>query len=193
MATTHQCEPPFIPNSLRSCGLSSFWLKHLALVAPAVAGFATFADRKTMATVPPEAVEEWFQLMPNLLSSEGWAVALARPKANLSHTACPWGGHLIRFNLKDLTIQNPPEKTCNILVRPEVRALFQKVCPMKGNEVTSHEFIAPGEAILTSSTSWKLLRLVTVLFGDIAGAAMDVDVEATAVFLSGFPLCHFNS
>ena len=29
--------------------------------------------------------EDWMQLVPNLLSSEGWSMALARPKANLSH------------------------------------------------------------------------------------------------------------
>lgn len=32
--------------------------------------------------------QDWFQVMPNLLSSEGWGMALARPKASLSH--CDW-------------------------------------------------------------------------------------------------------
>ncbi len=35
-------------------------------------------------------------------SSEGWEVALARPLAKLSHCSCPWGGHLIRFDCKDV-------------------------------------------------------------------------------------------
>lgn len=65
----------------------------------------------------PFHVQEWFQLMPHLLSSEGWAVALARPKAKLCHRTCPWGGHLIRFNLKGITIQNAPAKTSHVLVR----------------------------------------------------------------------------
>ncbi|CAK9014352.1 unnamed protein product [Durusdinium trenchii] len=122
-----------------------------------------------MMATRPESVEEWFQLMPHLLSSEGWAVALARPKAKLCHRTCPWGGHLIRFNLKGITIQNAPAKTSHVLVRPEVRALFQKECPMSGNKLDGHEFVRPGEAILTTSTSWKLMRLCTVLFGDVAG------------------------
>eukprot|EP00913_Durusdinium_trenchii_P002322 g2144.t1 len=113
--------------------------------------------------------KEWFQLMPHLLSSEGWAVALARPKAKLCHRTCPWGGHLIRFNLKGITIQNAPAKTSHVLVRHQVRALFQKECPMSGNKLDGHEFVRPGEAILTTSTSWKLMRLCTVLFGDVAG------------------------
>ena len=30
--------------------------------------------------------QDWFQVMPNLLSSEGWGMALARPKASLYRT-----------------------------------------------------------------------------------------------------------
>jgi len=119
--------------------------------------------------VRPESVEDWFQVMPNLLSSEGWGMALARPKASLSHCTCPWGGHLIKFNLRSITIQNAPEKTSNILVRPEVRFAFQNLCPMNGNKISDCDFIAPGEAVLRSATSWRLMRLCSVLFGDIAG------------------------
>ena len=96
-------------------------------------------------------------------------MALARHKASLSHCTCPWGGHLIKFNLRSITIQNAPEKTSNILVRPEVRFAFQNLCPMNGNKISDCDFIAPGEAVLRSATSWRLMRLCSVLFGDIAG------------------------
>ena len=111
--------------------------------------------------------QDWFQVMPNLLSSEGWGMALARPKASLSHCTCPWGGHLIKFNLRSITIQNAPEKTSNILVRPEVRFAFQNLCPMNGNKISDCDFIAPGEAVLRSATSWRLMRLCT--FAQIRG------------------------
>ena len=55
--------------------------------------------------------------MPELMSPEGWDTALARPKAQLSHRTCPWGGHLIKFDFKGITLQNPPSKTGNIFVR----------------------------------------------------------------------------
>lgn len=109
------------------------------------------------------------QLVPNLLSSEGWSMALARPKANLSHCTCPWGGHLIKFTLKSISVEDAPLKTGNILVRPEVRAAFQHLCPLGGNKIKECEFISPGEAVLQAQTSWRLIKLCSVLFGDVAG------------------------
>lgn len=51
------------------------------------------------------------------MSPEGWSLALARPQAELSHRTCPWGGHLIKFDFKGITLQNPPSKSGNIFVR----------------------------------------------------------------------------
>lgn len=96
-------------------------------------------------------------------------MALARPKANLSHCTCPWGGHLIKFTLKSISVEDAPLKTGNILVRPEVRAAFQHLCPLGGNKIKECEFISPGEAVLKSQTSWRLMKLCSVLFGDVAG------------------------
>lgn len=36
---------------------------------------------------PLRGLQDWCQQLPNLLSAEGWAVALARPKGNLTHCA----------------------------------------------------------------------------------------------------------
>eukprot|EP00435_Cladocopium_sp_Y103_P044733 s604_g12.t1 len=93
--------------------------------------------------IPPLAVEEWFQAMPEVLTSVSWSLALARPKAQLWHRSCPWGGHLIKFDtwphhfwdttcgqsddLKGIQIRDAPEKTGNLIVRPEVRAVASGV------------------------------------------------------------------
>ena len=72
--------------------------------------------------IAPLAVDEWFQAMPEVLTPVSWSLALARPNAQLGHRSCPWGGHLIKFDLKNIQIQDAPEKTSNLIVRPEVRA-----------------------------------------------------------------------
>eukprot|EP00913_Durusdinium_trenchii_P034670 g32433.t1 len=97
------------------------------------------------------------------------------------HSSCAWGGHLLKFELKDLTIQNAPEDPAQILVRPEVRALHQDTCPLNGVKVgSSVGFVAPGEAIVEASIAQEAtMKLCSVLFGDtglgqdMAGQVMD--------------------
>mmetsp|Transcript_9780 Transcript_9780/g.11859 ORF Transcript_9780/g.11859 Transcript_9780/m.11859 type:complete len:150 (+) Transcript_9780:98-547(+) len=118
-----------------------------------------------MACVAPLAVEDWFQAMPDVLSSPSWSLALARPKAQLWHRSCPWGGHLVKFDLNGIQIKDAPEKTGNLIVRPEVRATMQ----IGGETMINRlEFVAPGEAILVGRTCNFLFRLLNVLFGDIS-------------------------
>jgi len=120
----------------------------------------------------PEGVEDWFQVLPNLWASEDWEVALARPLARLTHCRCPWGGHLIRFEIKDVIIENPPEKTGQIIVRPEVRAAYHDRIPLTGTKMICESFFQPGEATLKGQTSTKLMRLCAVLFGDLGGSSV---------------------
>lgn len=117
----------------------------------------------------PEGVEEWFEIPGLVWSDEGWEVALARPLAKLQHRSCPWGGHLIRFSVKHLVINNPPEKTGNILVRPEVRAAYHDRIPLTGTRMCLERVLQPGEAVLRGQTSTKLMRLCVVLFGEMSG------------------------
>ena len=123
--------------------------------------------------VRPEGVEDWCQLMPNLLEEEGWTTALATEDASLTHTCCPWGGHLIRFELKNITVKDAPEKTGNIMVRPEVRSLLHEQFPINGIRVESMEVKGPGEAIVQGSMSWSVVRLCGVLFGDMGTQVMN--------------------
>jgi len=120
----------------------------------------------------PESVEDWCQFMPNLLQEEGWKTALTTEGAKLMHGSCPWGGYLIKFALKGLTVHDAPADSSKVLVRPEVRSLLQGQCPTPGLNVQSLDVVAPGEAIVQASTSWSM-RLWSVLFGDMMGQVMD--------------------
>ncbi|CAL1140009.1 unnamed protein product [Cladocopium goreaui] len=123
--------------------------------------------------VRPESVEDWCQIMPNLLEEEGWKTALAQEGSALMHSSCPWGGYLIKFELKGLTVHNAPADSSKVIVRPEVRALLQGTCPIPGISVQSLDVMAPGEAVVQASTSWSIMRLCSVLFGDMVGQVMD--------------------
>ena len=119
--------------------------------------------------IAPLAVDEWFQAMPEVLTPVSWSLALARPNAQLWHRSCPWGGHLIKFDLKNIQIQDAPEKTSNLIVRPEVRAAESGVKGVAAETLINRsEFVAPGEAILEGRTCSFLFRLCNVLFGDIS-------------------------
>ena len=101
--------------------------------------------------VRPESVEDWCQIMPNLLEEEGWKTTLAQEGAALMHSSCPWGGYLIKFELKGLTVHNAPADSSKVIVRPEVRALLQGTCPNPGITVQSLDVVAPGEVVVQGS------------------------------------------
>ena len=122
----------------------------------------------------PESVQDWCQFMPNLLEELGWKKALETEGSSLMHSTCPWGGHLIKFALKGLTVHDAPSDSSSVIVRPEVRSLLQGQCPIPGINVQSLDIIAPGEAVgVSASTSWSIVRLCSVLFGDMVGQVMD--------------------
>ncbi|CAK8993718.1 Phosphoenolpyruvate carboxylase [Durusdinium trenchii] len=124
----------------------------------------------------PRTMEDWLYVLPDCVSSESWTVATSQPKAQLLHRPCPWGGHLVKFDLKRIEIADAPENTANLIVRPEVRAAMSGMCApgisgFQGSHTTirSSEFVAPGEAIIESKTSSWLMHLCAVLFGEMSG------------------------
>ena len=123
--------------------------------------------------VRPERVEDWFHLAPGLLSQDGWETSFARPLSTLSHCVSPWGGHLIRFSYQDITIADAPENTAGVVVRPEVRAWVHSANPSPGSSFEVLNQLAPGDAVVKRWASWRLLRLCSVLFGDLAGHFMN--------------------
>lgn len=108
----------------------------------------------------PRRVEDWFDAVPNLLS-EDWDTEVEKPQATLSHLACPWGGRLIRVAVAGISVSDAPMKKSHVLVRPETRAAFGSGSLL--------EHLAPGEAVLRRWADWGLLRLCSILFGDMAG------------------------
>ncbi|CAK9047962.1 unnamed protein product [Durusdinium trenchii] len=129
----------------------------------------------------PESVEDWCQLMPHLLEENGWNKAMVTSDAALMNTSCPWGGHLIKFELKEITIHEAPADPANVMVRPEVRSLHPDQCPINGITVNSVDFVVPGEAVVEATSSWSIVRLCAVLFGDMAGQVMDYFFDAGSV------------
>lgn len=109
------------------------------------------------------SVDDWCQVMPNLLEHEGWCKASESADASLMHSPCPVGGHLVKIEMRHLLVQNAPENSSQLLVRPEVRGLQDGSC---------QNLLAPGEAV-TGKESWAKLKLCSVLFGDVSGEIMN--------------------
>ena len=53
--------------------------------------------------------EDWCDFMPNLLVADGWTLASTAAGSKLMHSSCPWGGHLIKFELNNITVKNAPK------------------------------------------------------------------------------------
>ena len=138
----------------------------------ALAASARASSNPDMA-LRPESVDEWCQFSPNLFEAEGWTVALATEEATLMHSSCSWGGQLLKFELKDLLIEDAPHDPSHVIVRPEVRALHQEQCPTSGIQEQSVDLVAPGEAVTEAVSSWGIVKLCSVLFGDMAGQVMN--------------------
>lgn len=51
----------------------------------------------------PRAVEGWIPgPVQAMMADTDWELAASRPDASLFYRACPWGGHLIKIDLKKL-------------------------------------------------------------------------------------------
>ena len=101
------------------------------------------------------------------MSDEQWEVATKTPEAVLSHRSCPWGGHLIKIESKNVFVENPPEDPCNIFVRPEVRYLSDGPLDVK---MGYRETYAPGDALLERMESMWIVKVASVLFGYCQGS-----------------------
>mmetsp|Transcript_41248 Transcript_41248/g.84229 ORF Transcript_41248/g.84229 Transcript_41248/m.84229 type:complete len:398 (+) Transcript_41248:71-1264(+) len=123
---------------------------------------------------------DWLNFAASCMSDVQWEVAAIRPDAVLSHRSCPWGGHLIRLDAKNVFIQNASADPADILVRPEVR----EMTPGKSKaEITwrCREIYAPGDALMECTNCWST-RLFGVLFGHSLGSTrLHFFQEATTV------------
>mmetsp|Transcript_48815 Transcript_48815/g.114687 ORF Transcript_48815/g.114687 Transcript_48815/m.114687 type:complete len:397 (+) Transcript_48815:48-1238(+) len=115
--------------------------------------------------VRPESVEDWFHFVPTLLDNEGWQTVCDSSAGRLLHQNCPWGGHLVRFSLKDIEVHNPPADTSYLFVRPETRLWAR--CTYQGlNEELSEvvQQVAPGHAVVHRRSAWRFNRQCQVFF-----------------------------
>lgn len=120
-----------------------------------------------------DRVEGWFNLVSNGgLSRSAWDLAAERPDSSLLHRSCPWGGHLVRLDLRNIRVMGAPEIASNVLVRPEVRSRYSGVLE-KGvyRDVMSSEILKtfnPGDALIEQFYTMPALRLPALLFGDFS-------------------------
>eukprot|EP00438_Fugacium_kawagutii_P010073 Skav205248 [mRNA] locus=scaffold4376:7390:8574:+ [translate_table: standard] len=96
------------------------------------------------------------------LSDATWKVVAETRGAVLSHRSCPWGGDMIKIDSKSMFVQDAPEDPCDVLVRPEVRAMSQ---PTEELDLRCIETYAPGHALMQRRNSMFMVRLASVLFG----------------------------
>lgn len=123
---------------------------------------------------------DWLKFAASCMSDVQWEVAAIRPEAVLSHRSCPWGGHLIKLEAKNVFIQNASADPADILVRPEVRAMT----PDKHWAALTWrclEIYGPGDALMEVDNDW-CTRLFGVLFGHSVGSTrLHVFQEARTV------------
>eukprot|EP00435_Cladocopium_sp_Y103_P021817 s1500_g5.t1 len=134
---------------------------------------------------PNDASNAWLGLATSCMSESLWKVAVHLPETTLSHRACPWGGHLVRFDSRNIFIEAAPEDPSGVLVRPEVRGRYTGASVEI--PVRCQQLFAPGNASLERRTRMWVVRMTRVLFGQCSndkghgsnGLFYDLDV-ATA-------------
>ena len=118
--------------------------------------------------VRPESIEEWCQLVPHLLSEEGWQTILQNPSSGMFRSSSPWNTTLTKFVLRDLHIIEPPDDPADLLIRPETRAWSWQSHPEPGKEACEVQtMLAPGDCLVRWWADWKLLQLWDALFGTL--------------------------
>ena len=86
----------------------------------------------------PHTVCQWFEQVPELLLEGGWNQKVDQ-KGALCSRKCPWGGQLLRLRA-EVAVQDMPRNPAELLVRPEVRAIYGRSGPKApGKRTRRHE------------------------------------------------------
>lgn len=111
----------------------------------------------------PDVSNAWLGLAASCMSDSLWQLAVHLPEKTLSHRACPWGGHLVRFDSRNIFIQAAPQDPSGVMVRPEVRGRHRGA----PEEIPARcqQLFAPGDALLERHTSMWVVRMARVIFG----------------------------
>lgn len=111
----------------------------------------------------PDGSNAWFGLAASCMSDSLWQLAVHLPETTLSHRACPWGGHLVRFDSRNIFIQAAPKDPSGVMVRPEVRGRYSGT--PEEFPARCQQLFAPGNALLERRTRMWVMRMARVLFG----------------------------
>mmetsp|Transcript_43916 Transcript_43916/g.82042 ORF Transcript_43916/g.82042 Transcript_43916/m.82042 type:complete len:421 (-) Transcript_43916:21-1283(-) len=122
-----------------------------------------------MMTVRPVQVEDWFGLVPDLLSQKSWRPVLQMGDSAISCRNCPWGGHLVKFTYQDLHVWPVPEDPSLLLPGPEARAQWLATHSGPDDEkFRVVDLIEPGCANVQRWASWRFFKLCTIFFGRLS-------------------------
>ena len=91
----------------------------MALLPILVVLLAPLAQGRGSGMVEQRA-QRWFDLAPLALSDPGWAIDAWTSQGSISHRPCPWGGQLLRLDLRGVPI--PGCEATAVQVRPEAHA-----------------------------------------------------------------------
>ena len=106
-------------------------------------------------------------MVPLLASDFGWDVAVQDGGSSLIHHPCPWGGHLVKFSIREVPIE---DFDGHIMIRPETWNTHELFSPQSGpSEMIQHD--SPGNIVVRQPSSGNMLQLGGLVFGDLDKAA----------------------
>lgn len=111
-------------------------------------------------------------LAAQCMSDENWTLLLNDRRVKLAHRECSGHRQMVRLVLTRVAIRDPPQNPSHLLVRPEVRAQYQKeISPVPGHSMDLVETNAPGDGIFWRFQQFGLLKLCCLFFGSFAGSS----------------------
>mmetsp|Transcript_1802 Transcript_1802/g.4215 ORF Transcript_1802/g.4215 Transcript_1802/m.4215 type:complete len:428 (-) Transcript_1802:418-1701(-) len=119
-----------------------------------------------------EAMDQLMDLAAQCMSDENWTLLLNDRRVKLAHRECSGHRQMVRLVLTRVAIRDPPQNPSHLLVRPEVRAQYQKeISPVPGHSMDLVETNAPGDGIFWRFQQFGLLKLCCLFFGSFAGSS----------------------
>eukprot|EP00435_Cladocopium_sp_Y103_P055862 s142_g18.t1 len=118
-----------------------------------------------------ERMEEHFRLV-KIFFDENWHVAARRPDgSSMTHRSGPSGGHLLKFDFRNVFVEDAPSKAADLLLLPEVRGLFSKSAESFHPDLTTRlvEVYGPGDVLVNQSWTAPVHLMICIFFGQLSG------------------------
>ncbi len=128
----------------------------------------------TEMAVPDEKMDKWFHVVSNVMFDSGWDLVAAVPDATISHRADLASGHLIKYDLRNIFVEDAPENPCDLLLLPEVRAQLGPSHDTFWGEFQAELITTygPGDALLYQGWTSPIHFKLSILLGRLSGPAM---------------------